>query len=60
MLNIETTRADIIFKPVPAFIISLISNWPLPEITAFGGVTISKNKITEFKLNKIKHKFNKI
>ena len=40
MLNIETTRADIIFKPIPAFIISLISNCPLPKITAFGGVAI--------------------
>ena len=34
MLNIETTKADIIFKPIPAFIISLISNCPLPKITA--------------------------
>ena len=60
MLNIETTRADIIFKPIPAFIISLISNCPLPKTTAFGGVAIGNNKITEFRLNKIKHKFNKI
>ena len=40
MLNIDTTRADIIFKPIPAFIISLISNCPLPKITALGGVAI--------------------
>ena len=40
MLNIETTRADIIFKPIPAFIISLISNCQLPKTTAFGGVAI--------------------
>ena len=40
MLSIETTTADIIFKPIPAFIISVISNCPLPKITAFGGVAI--------------------
>ena len=40
MLNIDTTRADVIFKPIPVFIISLISNCPLPKITAFGGVAI--------------------
>ena len=40
MLSIETTKADMIFRPIPAFIISLISNCPLPNITAFGGVAI--------------------
>ena len=40
MLKIETTKADMIFRPIPAFIISLISNCPLPKITAFGGVAI--------------------
>ena len=40
MLNIETTKADMIFRPIPAFIISLISNCPLPKITALGGVAI--------------------
>ena len=53
MLNIEPTRADIIFKPIPVFIISLISNCLLPKITAFGGFAIGNNKITEFRLNKI-------
>ena len=40
IVNIETTKADIRFRPIPAFIISLISNCPLPKITAFGGVAI--------------------
>ena len=40
MLNIVTTKAAIKFKLIPAFIISLISTWPLPKITAFGGVAI--------------------
>ena len=44
MLINETTRAEIIFKLIPALIISLISNFPLPKITALGGVAIGSIK----------------
>ena len=40
MLNIDTAKIEIKFKPTPAFTMSLISIFPLPKITALGGVAI--------------------
>ena len=37
---IVTTSIAIKFNPIPALIISLISTFPLPKITALGGVAM--------------------
>ena len=44
ILTIVITNIEIIFSKNPARIISLILIFPLPKITAFGGVAIGNMK----------------